>query len=127
MYLKYDQKSLSMIPWTCRVFVRFKCLFRQPFVEVVWIDHTFAGIILVDVFDRKAIGRPWMTVGTNVATRMVAGFHASFDAHSQQSVALCLTSAVAPKADLLTKIGTKAPWPVTLPPSSTQLERASGG
>ncbi|WP_305794252.1 DNA-binding domain-containing protein, partial [Salipiger sp. D13] len=70
-------------------------------LEVVQIDHTPADIILVDSFERKPIGRPWVTLAIDVATRMVTGYYTSLEAPSRLSVALCLTQAVAPKAELL--------------------------
>lgn len=55
-------------------------------------------------FERKPIGRPWVTLAIDVATRMVMGYKASFEAPSRLSVALCLTRAVAPKAELLANL-----------------------
>ena len=75
-------------------------------LEVVQIDHTPADVILVDSFERKAIGRPWVTLAIDIATRMITGYHVSLDAPSRLSIALCLTRAVAPKAELLAEIGT---------------------
>jgi len=69
-------------------------------LEVVQIDHTPADVILVDSFERKAIGRPGVTLAIDIATRMITGYHVSLDAPSRLSIALCLTRAVAPKADL---------------------------
>jgi putative transposase len=40
-------------------------------LDVVQIDHTPADIILVDSFERKPIGRPWVTLAIDIATRMV--------------------------------------------------------
>ncbi|WP_305798462.1 DNA-binding domain-containing protein, partial [Thioclava sp. F28-4] len=45
---------------------------NQP-LEVVQIDHTPADIILVDSFERQPIGRPWVTLAIDIATRMVTG------------------------------------------------------
>ena len=77
-------------------------------LEVVQIDHTPADVILVDSFERKAIGRPWVTLAIDIATRMITGYHVSLEAPSRLSIALCLTRAVAPKAGLLAELGTKA-------------------
>lgn len=80
-------------------------------LDVVQIDHTLVDIILVDSFERKPIGRPWVTLAIDIATRLVTGYHVSLEAPSRLSVALCLTRSVAPKAELLANLGSSAPWP----------------
>ncbi len=94
-------------------------------LEVVQIDHTSADVILVDSFERKAIGRPWVTLAIDIATRMITGYYVSLDAPSRLSIALCLTRAVAPKADLLADIGTKAPWPAQGKPHKIHVDNGS--
>ncbi|WP_281369208.1 DNA-binding domain-containing protein, partial [Microvirga mediterraneensis] len=80
-------------------------------LDVMQIDHTPADIILVDSFERKPIGRPWVTLAIDIATRIVAGYYVSFEAPSRLSIALCLTRAVAPKAELLPELDSNVPWP----------------
>ena len=87
-------------------------------LDVVQIDHTRADIILVDRFERKPIGRPWVTLAIDIATRMVTGYYVSFEAPSRLSVALCLTRAVAPKAELLAQLDSNVPWPAHQLPSN---------
>lgn len=82
---------------------------NQP-LEIVQIDHTPADIILVDSFERQPIGRPWVTLAIDVATRMVTGYYTSLEAPTRLSVALCLTQAVAPKAELLAELACSVPW-----------------
>lgn len=82
----------------------------QP-LEIVQIDHTPADIILVDSFERQPIGRPWVMLAIDIATRMVTRYYTSLEAPSRLSVALCLTQAVAPKAELLTELACNIPWP----------------
>lgn len=91
-------------------------------LDVVQIDHTPADIILVDSFERKPIGRPWVTLAIDIATRMVSGYAVSFEAPSRLSVALCLTRAVAPKAELLADLDSNAPWPAQGKPRSIQVD-----
>lgn len=91
-------------------------------LDVVQIDHTPADIILVDSFERKPIGRPWLTLAIDIATRMVTGYHVSFDAPSRLSVALCLTRAVAPKAEFLADLECNAPWPAQGKPVSIHVD-----
>ncbi len=91
-------------------------------LDVVQIDHTPADIILVDSFERKPVGRPWVTLAIDIATRMVTGYHVSFDAPSRLSVALCLTRAVAPKAEFLADLECNAPWPAQGRPVSIHVD-----
>lgn len=60
-------------------------------LELFQIDHTLADVMVVDELDRKSMGRPWLTLVIDVATRMVAGFHLSLDAPSSVSVALAIS------------------------------------
>jgi len=91
-------------------------------LDVVQIDHTPADIILVDSFERKPIGRPWVTLAIDIATRMVTGYHVSFEAPSRLSVALCLTRAVAPKAEFLADLECNVPWPAQGKPQSIHVD-----
>ncbi|WP_245847445.1 hypothetical protein [Paracoccus seriniphilus] len=59
----------------------------QP-LEIVQIDHTPADIILVDSLERQPIGRPWVTLAIDIATRMVTGYYTSLEAPSRLSVSL---------------------------------------
>jgi len=81
-------------------------------LDVVQIDHTPVDIIVVDELHRKAIGRPWLTVAIDVATRVILGIHLSLEAPSALSVALCLTHACVPKNGWLNLIGVDASWPM---------------
>ena len=60
-------------------------------LEVVQIDHTPVDVIVVDEVHRLPIGRPWLTLAIDVASRVVVGFYVSLEAPSSTSVALCLT------------------------------------
>ncbi len=91
-------------------------------LDVVQIDHTSADIILVDNFERKPIGRPWVTLAIDITSRMVTGCHVSFEAPSRLSVALCLTHAVAPKAELLADLECAVPWPAQGKPRSIHVD-----
>lgn len=91
-------------------------------LDVVQIDHTPADIILVDSFERKPIGRPWVTLAIDIATRMVTGYHVSFEAPSRLSVALCLTRAVSSKAEFLADLECNVPWPAQGKPHSIHVD-----
>jgi putative transposase len=56
---------------------------------------------VVSELDRKPIGRPWLTLVIDVASRMIAGFHLSLDSPSSASVALAISHAVLPKQKFL--------------------------
>ena len=70
-------------------------------MDVLQIDHTPVDVMVVDAERRLSIGRPWLTVAIDVATRMVAGFHVSLWAPSALSVSLTLSHAVLSKATWL--------------------------
>ena len=91
-------------------------------LDVVQIDHTPADIILVDSFERKPIGRPWVTLAIDITSRMVTGYHVSFESPSRLSVALCLAHAVAPKAELLADLECAVPWPAQGKPRSIHVD-----
>jgi len=51
-------------------------------LQLLQIDHTLVDVVVVDEFDREPIGRPWLTLAIDVATRMVPGFHLTLEAPS---------------------------------------------
>ncbi|MGF7046223.1 putative transposase [Paenibacillus sp. DS2015] len=55
-------------------------------LHLVEIDHTKMDIILVDEVTRTPLGRPWITMGIDVYTRMVWCMHISFDEPSSRKV-----------------------------------------
>lgn len=83
----------------------------HPF-SVVQIDHTEAGIILVDEVTREPIARPWLTLAIDVFSRMVAGIYITFEKPSSISVGMCVSQAMCPKREYLTTLGVSGEWPV---------------
>lgn len=83
----------------------------HPFA-CVQFDHTLVDVIVVDDVTREPLGRPWLTLGIDVHSRMVAGFHLSMLAPSAVSVALATTHTVLVKDRHLERYGVTAPWPV---------------
>lgn len=81
-------------------------------LHVVQIDHTQVDIILVDDQDRRPIGRPWITLAIDIYSRMIVGYYLSLNAPSVTSVAMCITSAVLPKDELLLKFDINTNWDV---------------
>ena len=70
-------------------------------MDVLQIDHTLVDVIVVDREHRLPIGRPWLTLAIDVASRAIAGFSVSLEAPSALSVSLVLSHAVLPKASWL--------------------------
>lgn len=93
-------------------------------LDLVQIDHTLSDVILVDATRREPIGRPWLTLVIDVATRMVAAAHVSLDPPSSLSVALALSQAVLPKAPHLARFGIEGSWPVQGLPRTLHCDNA---
>jgi len=80
---------------------------------------------VVDERDRLPIGRPWITLAVDVATRVVTGFYLSLDSPSVISVALVLTQSVLPKEAWLAERGiTSVEWPISGIPDTVHLDNA---
>jgi putative transposase len=43
-------------------------------LEIVQVDHTQADVVLDSEYDRRVIGRPWLTIALDVATKMRVEF-----------------------------------------------------
>ena len=68
-------------------------------LELIQIDHTPADALVLSNDRLKILGRPWVTVAIDVATRCVIGIYISMDSPSSVSVSLCIEHAVLPKAE----------------------------
>jgi putative transposase len=66
-------------------------------LAIMQIDHTLVDIMVVDEVLRKSMGRPWITVAFDIATRVVLGFALGLDPPSATSVGLALSMACLPK------------------------------
>ncbi|MFD2272607.1 helix-turn-helix domain-containing protein [Undibacterium arcticum] len=66
---------------------------RKPF-DVVQIDHTKCDLFVVDDLYRTSIGRPWLSVAMDVATRAVLAILVTFEPPSAAAVALLITRIV---------------------------------
>ncbi|PTT67390.1 helix-turn-helix domain-containing protein, partial [Chryseobacterium sp. HMWF001] len=80
-------------------------------LSVVQIDHTTVDIILVDELYRKPFKRPILTVAIDVFSRMVVGFHLSFDPPGEMGTGICIANAILTKDLLLDKYGIQGDWP----------------
>jgi putative transposase len=80
--------------------------------NAVWqIDHSPADVILVDTQFRAPIGRPWVTLVIDVASRVVTGLYVSLDAPSVVSVGMAMQHAILPKDAALAEREIAAEWP----------------
>jgi len=94
-------------------------------LELVEIDHTKLDVFVIDEETGLPIGRPWIVVMMDRATRMPIGVHISFDPPSVQTVVQCFYNAVNPKnylAELYPNI--KGDWPAFGLPYELHLDRA---
>lgn len=82
----------------------------QRALEIVQIDHTLVDVMVVDAVHRQSMGRPWITVAFDIATRTVLGFHLSLSAPSSTSVGLVMAMARLPKAQWLRTRNLKLDW-----------------
>ena len=79
---------------------------------IVQIDHTLVDVMVVDEVRRQSMGRPWITVAFDIATRAVLGFHLSLNAPSSISVGLTLAMVGLPKERWLVERGIEVEWPM---------------
>src|SRR6202789_1290414 len=70
-------------------------------LEIVQMDHTLVDIMVVDEVLRQSMGRPWITVAFDIATRVVLGFALRVEPPSATSVGLALAMACLPKEQWL--------------------------
>ncbi len=78
----------------------------------VQVDHTEVDVMVVDERERKPIGRPWLTLAIDLASRAVLGLSLSLEPPSTVSVALVLTHAVLPKELWLADRSIDLAWPM---------------
>lgn len=68
-------------------------------LDFVQIDHTLVDILVLSDDRAEVLGRPWITIAFDVATRVVLGFYLSMDAPSGVGLSLCIAHAVLPKIE----------------------------
>ena len=88
--------------------------------QVVQIDHTLVDLIVVDAKDRKPLQRPWLTLATDVASRMV-----SLEPPSVASVALAIQHLVLPKTGAPKQLeGPPPDWPAAGLPDAIHIDNS---
>lgn len=78
-------------------------------LEEVEIDHCLVDLLVVDE-EGRVLGRPWITVITDRATKIILGIHISFTHPSYASVQRALAHSLYPK-DLSRFQGLENEWP----------------
>ncbi len=79
---------------------------------VVQIDHTKVDLIVVDEQHRLPIGRPYLTIAIDVATKMISGFKITLDPPGSSSAGLCIAHAILTKDHWLAKKDIDVEWPI---------------
>ena len=90
----------------------------------VEIDHTEVDIQLIDEFYGEPLGRPYLTIAVDVYSRIVLGFHLSFNPPSVDSIAQCIAHAICPKEEWLQQRGISAQWPCWGKPDIFRVDNA---
>ena len=94
-------------------------------LEIVQIDHTQADAFVVDRWTRCTIGRPWLSVAIDVATRCVVAIYLGMERPNAATVALLVSRIVLPKDDWLAHLGVEASWPMHGIPKLLHLDNAA--
>ncbi len=94
-------------------------------LEVVQIDHTVIDIIVVDEWERRPIGRPYLTIAIDVFSRCVLGLVITLEAPSAVSVGLCLAQVCCEKRPWLEGMGVEVEWPMSGKPRRLYLDNAA--
>lgn len=94
-------------------------------LEIVQIDHTQADVLIVDERDRKVIGRPWLSVAIDLASRTVPAFFIGMERPSAATVALLMSRVMQPKDQWLAHLGLDAQWPMAGIPKILHMDNAA--
>jgi len=100
-------------------------LVADTVLEIVQIDHTQADVFVVDERTRRPIGRPWLSVAIDVASRCVVGIYVAMERPNAAVVALLLTRVALPKAAWLASLGIDVQWPMNGIPKALHLDNAA--
>lgn len=82
-------------------------------LERIEIDNTPLDLIVYDKVHNLPLGRPWLTLAIDKATRMIFGFYISFNAPSSYSILQCLKRGILPKDAILARFpNIRGSWPI---------------
>jgi putative transposase len=94
-------------------------------LAIVQMDHTLVDIMVVDEIYRESMGRPWITVAFDIATRTVLGFVLSLNPPSAVSVGLALAMSALPKEEWLKERDLDLKWPMFGLPKMLHLDNGT--
>ncbi len=94
-------------------------------LEIVQIDHTQSDVTIVDRWFRRPLGRPWLTVAIDIASRCIVAIYVSMDRPNAATVALVLSRIVLPKQVWLEHLGMDVSWPMHGIPQAIHLDNAA--
>jgi putative transposase len=85
---------------------------KRP-LQTVQIDHAQVDVVVVDEDSGDELGRPWIAMGIDAATRVVTGFHLTMTPPTRLSASLCLLHSVCDKTRWLEERRVPFEWPVS--------------
>lgn len=94
-------------------------------LDQVQVDHTVIDLVVVDEQERAPVGRPYLTVGIDVASRAIVGMVITFDAPSATSVGLCLAHMATDKQVWLEQVGARTVWPMAGKPAQLYVDNGA--
>lgn len=93
-------------------------------LAVVQLDHALLNIVLVHEETRQPMCRPWLTIATDVYSRMVVGIHLGFETPGAGGTGLCLAHAILPKEKWMSEREVTGMWPCWGPMEALHLDNA---
>ena len=94
-------------------------------LEIVQIDHTQADVEVVDEWFRRSMGRPWVSVAIDIATRCVVAIYVAMERSNAGTVALLLSRVALAKEAWLASIDVEVDWPMHGLPKTLHLDNAA--
>jgi putative transposase len=94
-------------------------------LEIVQIDHTQADVLIVDAHSRQVIGRPWLSVAIDLASRTIPAFFLGMERPSAATVALLMSRVIQPKDQWLAHLGLTIDWPMAGIPKTLHMDNAA--
>ncbi|WP_431049263.1 hypothetical protein [Roseateles sp. L2-2] len=83
----------------------------ERLLDRVEADHARLNVICIDAETGAILGRPWITVLIDVASRMIVAAVIGFETPNAQTVLSALKQAILPKDALLRRYKVKGSWP----------------
>jgi len=93
-------------------------------LAVVQLDHALLNIVLVHEETRQPMCRPWLTIATDIYSRMVVGIYLGFEAPGAGGTGLCMAHAILPKEKWMSEREVPGVWPCWGPMDALHLDNA---